>query len=72
MWLVTRTGDMRNAYKILVQKSAREGPFGTPDRTLENNIKMYVEETGEIVLGLFGTEYSTITIPVSVTTEPAY
>jgi len=41
--------------------------------TVENNIKMYLEEElGEIVLGLFGTEWSTITSPVSVTTQPAY
>ena len=35
---------MRNAYKLLVQKSARERPFGTCDLTLANNVKMYLEE----------------------------
>jgi len=58
----TRTGGIRNAHKILVKKICPERQFGTPDSTLQNNIKMYLEEEmGKIVLDLVGTEYSTIT-----------
>jgi hypothetical protein len=35
---------MRNAYKIMVGKSEGKRPLGFPGRTLENNLKMNLQE----------------------------
>jgi hypothetical protein len=35
---VTRTGEKRNAYRILVEKPEGERPLGRPRRMWENNI----------------------------------
>ena len=67
MLLITWAADVRSAYKIFVQKSARELPCGILGHTLEDNIKMYLkEELRESIVGSFGTEYSTIASRVSV------
>jgi hypothetical protein len=39
-------GDMRNAYKILVGKPERKEPLGRSNRRRQDNIKMYLKETG--------------------------
>jgi hypothetical protein len=36
----------RNAYRILVGKPEEKRPLGRPRRSWENNIKMYLKETG--------------------------
>jgi hypothetical protein len=41
---VARTGDMRNAYKILVRKPERKRPLGRPGRRWEDNIRMDLTE----------------------------
>jgi len=37
---IARTGEMRNAYKILVGKHERKRPIVRPRRRWENNIRM--------------------------------
>jgi hypothetical protein len=44
-------GEMRNAYKILVGKSAGKRPLGRPSRRWECNIGMDVKEVGWEVVG---------------------
>jgi len=39
-------GEMRIPYKVLVGKPQRQRPHGRPRRTLEDNIKMDLTETG--------------------------
>jgi hypothetical protein len=39
-------GKMRNAYKILVEKSERKRRLGWPGCRWEDNIKMYLQEIG--------------------------
>jgi len=36
-------GEVRNAYKILAEKSKRKGPLRRPGRRREGNIKIYIE-----------------------------
>jgi hypothetical protein len=43
---VTRIGDIRNAYKILVGKTEDKRPLGKPRRRWENNNGMDLSETG--------------------------
>jgi hypothetical protein len=43
---VARTGEKRNAYKILVRKPEGKRPLGKPRRLLVDNIKMDLRETG--------------------------
>jgi hypothetical protein len=45
---------MRNAYKILVEKSERKKPLRRPRRKWEDNIKMNIREIGleDVLLGL--------------------
>jgi hypothetical protein len=40
-------GEKRNAYRILVVKPERKGPFGRPERRWDGNIKM--DERNKIV-----------------------
>jgi hypothetical protein len=47
---VTRMGEMRNAYSILVGKPEWKRPFGTPRRRWEDNIRMDLREIGWEVL----------------------
>jgi hypothetical protein len=41
---VTRMGEVRIAYNILVGEPERKGPLGRPRRIWEDNIKMYLRE----------------------------
>jgi hypothetical protein len=41
-----RTGERRNAYRILVGKPGRKGPLGRPRRVCEDNIKTGLREMG--------------------------
>jgi hypothetical protein len=41
---VTRIGEMRNAYKILVGKPERKSPLGRSRHRWEDNIRMYLRE----------------------------
>jgi hypothetical protein len=43
---VSRMGQMRNAYSILVGKSEVKGPLGRPRRRWENNIRTNLREIG--------------------------
>jgi len=43
---VARTGEMRNAYKILVGKPEGKRPFGRPRPRWEGNIRINLGETG--------------------------
>jgi hypothetical protein len=43
---VGRMGEIRNAYNILVRKSEGKRPLGRPRCRREDNIKMYLRETG--------------------------
>jgi hypothetical protein len=43
---VACTGEMRNAYKILVGNPEGKSPLGRPRRRWEDNIRMYLTETG--------------------------
>jgi hypothetical protein len=43
---VTRKGEMRNAYNILVGKWEEKRPCGGPIGKWENNIRMVLRETG--------------------------
>jgi hypothetical protein len=43
---VTRIGEKRNAYRILVRKPEVKRPLGRPRRRQVNNIKMDVTEIG--------------------------
>jgi hypothetical protein len=43
---VTRMGEKRNAYRILVAKSEGKGPPGRLRRRWENNIKMNLRNVG--------------------------
>jgi hypothetical protein len=43
---VTRIGDIRNAYKILVGKRERKTPIGITRRRWEDNIRMDLRERG--------------------------
>jgi hypothetical protein len=43
---VASMGEMRNAYKILVEKPEGKKPLGRHRRRWEENIKMEVKETG--------------------------
>jgi hypothetical protein len=42
--LVARMGEMRNVYKILVEKSEGKRPLGRPRRRWEDNIRMDLRE----------------------------
>jgi hypothetical protein len=46
MGLLARTGDMRDAYKILVGKPEGKRPFGRPRRRWEDTIGMDIRELG--------------------------
>jgi hypothetical protein len=39
-------GEMRNAHNILIEKLGGERPFGKPRRRWEDNVRMYLRETG--------------------------
>jgi hypothetical protein len=39
-------GEMRNAYKILVEKAEGKRPLGRPGRRWEDNIKLDLREIG--------------------------
>jgi hypothetical protein len=41
---VARIGEMRKVYNILVRKTERKSPLGTPRCTRQNNIKMDLKE----------------------------
>jgi hypothetical protein len=43
---VERMGEMRNSYKILVEKPEGKRPLGNPRRRWEGNIKMDLREIG--------------------------
>jgi hypothetical protein len=43
---VTRMGEKRNAYRILVGKRERKRPSGRPRRRWEDNIKISLREIG--------------------------
>jgi len=43
---VARMGEMRNACSILVGKSARNRPLGSPSRKLEDSVRMEFMEIG--------------------------
>jgi hypothetical protein len=43
---LTRMGENRIAYKLLVGKPEGKRPLGRPKRTWENNIKMHLKEMG--------------------------
>jgi hypothetical protein len=43
---VTRMGDKRNAYRILVGKSEGKRPLGRPRRRCVDNIKIDLREIG--------------------------
>jgi hypothetical protein len=43
---VAHTGDMRNAYKILVGKPEEKTPRGRPRHRWEDNIRLYLREIG--------------------------
>jgi hypothetical protein len=43
---VTRMGERRNAYRILVGKPEDKRPLGRPRRRWTNNIKMHLREIG--------------------------
>jgi hypothetical protein len=43
---LARTGDKRNAYRILVGKQKRKRPLGRPRRSWVDNIKMDLREIG--------------------------
>jgi hypothetical protein len=43
---VARMREMRTAYRILVGNPEGRKPLGRPRRRWENNIKMYLRETG--------------------------
>jgi hypothetical protein len=43
---VTRMGEKRNAYRILVGKPEGKKPFGRPRRRCVDNIKMDLREIG--------------------------
>jgi hypothetical protein len=43
---VARTGEKRNAYRLLVGKPERKRPLGRPKRKWLNNIRMYLGEVG--------------------------
>ena len=44
MKYVARTGDRKNAYRVLVERSEGKRPLGRPRCRWEDNIKMYVQE----------------------------
>jgi hypothetical protein len=43
---VTRVGEERNLYKVLVGKPEGKKPFGRPRRRWENGIRMGLREIG--------------------------
>jgi len=43
---VTRMGEGRVVYRVLVRRPERKGPLGRPRRRWEENIKMDLRETG--------------------------
>jgi len=43
---VARTGAEEDAYRVLVGELERNMPLGRPRHKLEDNIKIYLEETG--------------------------
>jgi transcription termination factor 2 len=43
---VTRMGQMRNFYKVLVGKTDGKRPLGIPRRRWKDNIKMYLRKIG--------------------------
>jgi hypothetical protein len=43
---VTRMGERRNLYKVLVGKPEGRRPLGRPSRSWENSIKMDLQEVG--------------------------
>jgi hypothetical protein len=43
---VARTGEKRNAYRILVEKPESKKPLGNPRRRWVDNIKMDLKEIG--------------------------
>jgi hypothetical protein len=46
VWHVARTGEMRNAYKIVVGKSEGKRPLGRPRRRCKDNIRVDFKELG--------------------------
>jgi hypothetical protein len=43
---VARTGEKRNAYRLLVGKPEGKRPLGRPRRRWEDNIRMFLGEVG--------------------------
>jgi hypothetical protein len=43
---VAQTGEIRNAYTIIVRKPEGKRPFGRPRHRMELNIKQYLQEHG--------------------------
>jgi len=43
---VARTGDRISAYRVLVERREGKRPFGRPRYSLDDNIKIYLEEVG--------------------------
>jgi hypothetical protein len=43
---VARVGEMKNSYDILVGKHERQRPPGRPRRIRDDNIRIYLSETG--------------------------
>jgi len=43
---VTRMGERRGAYRVLVGKSERRRPLGRPRRRRKDNIMMFLQEVG--------------------------
>ena len=43
---VTRMGDRRGVYRVLVRKPEGKRPVGRPRRRLDDNIKMNLQEVG--------------------------
>jgi hypothetical protein len=46
VWHIPRTGEIRNAYRILVGKPEGKRPLGRPRRRWEDNIRTCVREIG--------------------------
>jgi hypothetical protein len=43
---VSRMGERRDVYRVLVEKPEGRGPLGRPRRRWEDNIKIYLHEVG--------------------------
>jgi hypothetical protein len=47
---VARTGEGIGVYRVLVGKPEGKRPMGRPRRRWEDNIKMYLQEVGRVVV----------------------